>query len=122
MQLSEKAIKRYIIKNILKTIRKEFRVFKEEQLEFSPNQIFDNCGVIYAYSNLYDFFEIDEDNIIEMLGNMFTEEQLKWFNEEIEQPLSSLFNFYIDEEFQFVSNSQQIEELLKEYVEKFYKG
>jgi hypothetical protein len=110
---------KWVIRNISKTIRKEFREFEEEQLKMSTKLVFENCGKIYFYRNLYDFFS-DED-FYEILRNSFIQKQLLWFNSEIENPLSSLFDFYIDQEFMFVNNYEQIEELLREYVKKYFK-
>lgn len=97
---------------VIQSVEKEYEKFRADELNQTPEQIFEDCHRIYFNREITDFLTSNVNNL--------SNKHYRCLYEDCGSVLPCLWDYYLKSEYATVDTYDEIEEMVKSYNERYY--
>ena len=106
-------MKQTLVEQVQESVLLEYLDFKENELQKSKEEIFKDYYEIHFYEELSNFISCGED--------ILDERHFKCLSKDKGHILSSLYDYFLKQEYASISNYEDIEEFVIDYNKKYHR-
>lgn len=101
-----------LVEQVQESVLLEYLDFKEKELQKSKEEIFGDYYGIHFYEELSNFISCGED--------ILDEKHFRCLSKDKGHIISSLYDFYLKQEYASINNYEDMEELVIDYNKKYH--
>lgn len=101
-----------LVEQVQESVLLEYLDFKEKELQKSKEEIFRDYYEIHFYEELSNFISCGED--------ILDEKHFRCLSKDKGHIISSLYDFYLKQEYASINNYEDIEELVIDYNKRYH--